>query len=86
MAAYEAVDRLLDPQQLDHLLPLAVAGVVGFLGNELAAVIRLRAGRRLQSPALVADGMHARTDGLVIAGRGGERRRPSRSGPTWPTR
>jgi cation diffusion facilitator family transporter len=65
VAGYEAVERLIDPQQLEHLAPLAVAGVVGFAGNELAAVIRLRAGRRLQSPALVADGMHARTDGLV---------------------
>jgi len=65
VAAYEAVDRLINPQAIDHLLALAIAGAVGFLGNELAAVVRLRAGHRLGSPALVADGYHARTDGLV---------------------
>jgi divalent metal cation (Fe/Co/Zn/Cd) transporter len=48
-----------------HLWLLAAAGVVGFLGNELAAQVRLRAGRRLESPALVADGNHARVDGFV---------------------
>jgi cation diffusion facilitator family transporter len=65
VAAYEAVDRLINPQGIDHLLALAIAGAVGFLGNELAAFVRLRAGHRLGSPALVADGYHARTDGLV---------------------
>jgi cation diffusion facilitator family transporter len=65
VAAVESVDRLLHPQDIDHLLALALAGAVGFLGNEVAAVVRLRAGRRLQSPALIADGQHARTDGLV---------------------
>jgi cation diffusion facilitator family transporter len=61
----ESVDRLLDPEHLSHLWALAGAGVIGFLGNEAAAWVRLRAGRRLQSPALVADGFHARTDGIV---------------------
>ena len=65
VAAFEAVDRLINPQAPDHLLALAIAGAAGFIGNELAAVVRLRAGRRLDSPALVADGYHARTDGLV---------------------
>ena len=65
VAAVEAVDRLLHPQHIDGLLVLAVAGVVGFIGNEVAAAVRLRAGRRLDSPALIADGLHARTDGLV---------------------
>ena len=65
VAAFQAVDRLINPQDIDHLLALALAGVIGFLGNEGAAAIRLRAGRRLESPALVADGYHARTDGLV---------------------
>lgn len=65
VAAFQAVDRLINPQDIDHLPALALAGVVGFLGNEWAAAIRLRAGRRLESPALVADGYHARTDGLV---------------------
>ena len=68
VAAVQAVDRLVNPEDLQHLVALAVAGAVGFVGNELAAVIRLRAGRRLESPALVADGYHARTDGLVSLG------------------
>ncbi len=65
VAAVEAVNRLVHPQDVDHLLVLGAAGAVGFLGNELAARVRLRAGRRLDSPALVADGNHARIDGLV---------------------
>lgn len=65
VAAFQAIDRLIDPEDVEHLLALALAGAVGFVGNEVAAVIRLRAGRRLESPALVADGYHARTDGLV---------------------
>ncbi|MGI8624023.1 MAG: cation diffusion facilitator family transporter [Solirubrobacteraceae bacterium] len=65
VAAIEAINRLVHPQSLDHLGILAAAGAVGFVGNEIAAQIRLRAGRRLNSPALVADGNHARTDGFV---------------------
>jgi cation diffusion facilitator family transporter len=65
VAAVEAVDRLLNPQHIDHLGVLALAGVIGFVGNEIAARIRLRAGRTVDSPALVADGNHARTDGFV---------------------
>jgi len=65
VAAVEAVNRLIHPQTLDHLAILAVAGVIGFIGNEIAAQVRLRAGRRLNSPALIADGNHARTDGFV---------------------
>jgi cation diffusion facilitator family transporter len=61
----ESVDRLINPQHLTHLWALAGAGLIGFLGNEAAAVVRLRVGRRLLSPALVADGFHARTDGFV---------------------
>jgi cation diffusion facilitator family transporter len=61
----ESVDRLVNPQDLTHLWALAGAGVIGFLGNEAAAFVRLRAGKRLRSPALVADGNHARTDGIV---------------------
>lgn len=68
VALYETVARLLDPEPLTHLWVLAAAGVIGFVGNEIAAVIRLRAGRRLESPALVADGYHARTDGYVSLG------------------
>jgi cation diffusion facilitator family transporter len=65
VAALHAIDRLIDPEDIEHLLALGIAGAVGFAGNEIAAIIRLRAGRRLESPALVADGYHARTDGLV---------------------
>jgi divalent metal cation (Fe/Co/Zn/Cd) transporter len=59
---------LIHPQALSHLWVLAAAGIVGFLGNEIAAQVRLRAGRRLFSPALVADGNHARVDGFVSLG------------------
>ena len=65
VAAVATVDRLINPQTLDHLGILAAAGAIGFVGNEIAAQVRLRAGRRLNSPALIADGNHARTDGLV---------------------
>jgi cation diffusion facilitator family transporter len=68
VAAAESVDRLVHPHHLAYLGPLALAGAVGFVGNELAAGIRLRAGRRLQSPALIADGHHARVDGFVSLG------------------
>jgi cation diffusion facilitator family transporter len=68
VAGYEAVQRLIDPQELSHLWVLALAGVIGFVGNEVAAQVRLRAGRRLSSPALVADGNHARVDGFVSLG------------------
>jgi cation diffusion facilitator family transporter len=65
VAAVEAVDRLVHPQALHHLVVVAAAGAVGFAGNEIAAQIRLRGGRRLNSPALIADGNHARVDGFV---------------------
>jgi cation diffusion facilitator family transporter len=65
VAAVEAVDRLVHPQTLHHLGVVAAAGAVGFVGNEIAAQIRLRGGRRLNSPALIADGNHARVDGFV---------------------
>ena len=68
VALYESIDRLIHPQQLSHLWALAAAGVIGFLGNELAAQIRLRAGRRRSSPAMIADGNHARVDGFVSLG------------------
>jgi len=68
VAGVEAVDRLLHPQELTHLPALALAGLIGFVGNEIAAQVRLRAGERLDSAALVADGHHARIDGLVSLG------------------
>jgi cation diffusion facilitator family transporter len=67
-AGAESITRLADPRQLDHLGALAAAGVAGFVGNEIAAQVRLRGGRRLDSAALIADGRHARTDGLVSLG------------------
>jgi cation diffusion facilitator family transporter len=63
-----AIERLINPHPLAHTLALALAGFVGFCGNEIAAQVRLRAGRRLNSPALVADGQHARVDGFVSLG------------------
>jgi cation diffusion facilitator family transporter len=68
VAAVEAIDRLIHPQSLNHLSVLAVAGLVGFLGNELAARVRLRGARTLDSAALLADGHHARIDGYVSLG------------------
>jgi cation diffusion facilitator family transporter len=72
VAAVEAVRRLIDPVPLSHLGWVVAAGVVGFLGNEMVAVYRIRVGRRIGSAALRADGMHARADGLtslaVVAG------------------
>jgi cation diffusion facilitator family transporter len=68
VALYESMQRLIHPQHLSHLWALAAAGLVGFVGNEVASRVRLRAGRRLDSPALVADGNHARIDGFVSLG------------------
>lgn len=68
VAGYEAIDRLLHPRDIDHLVALALAGLIGVIGNEAAARVRTRAGRKLDSPALVADGDHARADGLVSLG------------------
>jgi cation diffusion facilitator family transporter len=68
VAAGFAIEKLISPHPPEHLLALGIAGAVGFLGNEVAAQVRLRAGRNLDSPALVADGYHARTDGLVSLG------------------
>jgi cation diffusion facilitator family transporter len=68
VALYETLQRFLHPEDVTHLWPLAAAGVIGFAGNELAGQVRLSAGRRLTSPALIADGNHARTDGFVSLG------------------
>jgi cation diffusion facilitator family transporter len=68
VALYETIQRLIHPQQLSDLWTLAAAGAIGFLGNEIAAQVRLRGGRRLSSPALIADGNHARIDGFVSLG------------------
>lgn len=65
VAGYEAILRLIDPESPTHLLALAAAGAVGFGSNLIAAQVRTHAGRRLDSPALVADGNHARADAYV---------------------
>ncbi len=65
VAGYEAVLRLVHPENPTHLLALAGAGIAGFAGNWIAAIIRTRAGHRLNSPALIADGNHARADSYV---------------------
>lgn len=65
IAGYQAVRRLIHPVAIDHLGWVAAAGVIGFVGNELVALYRIRVGRRIGSVALVADGLHARTDGFT---------------------
>jgi cation diffusion facilitator family transporter len=65
LVGYEALDRLLHPQQVSHLWAVAAAAVVGFAGNETVARYRITVGRRIGSAALVADGLHARTDGFT---------------------
>ena len=75
LAGWEAVDRLLHPAPVDNVGWVAVAGLVGFIGNETVALFRIREGRAIGSAALVADGHHARTDGFtslaVLVGAGG---------------
>ncbi len=65
IAGWEAIDRLLNPSPVHYLGWVAAAGLIGFAGNELVAVYRIRVGRRIGSVALMADGLHARTDGLT---------------------
>ncbi|MGW7418124.1 cation diffusion facilitator family transporter [Streptomyces sp. NPDC054863] len=75
LAAYTAFDRLLNPRDITHLWAVSAAALVGFIGNEWVARYRIRTGRRIGSAALVADGLHARTDGFtslaVLLGAGG---------------
>ena len=68
VAGIESVRRLVDPQPVDNPWAVLAAGLVGFVGNELVAVHRIRIGRRIGSAALVADGRHARTDGFTSLG------------------
>jgi cation diffusion facilitator family transporter len=65
VAGYESINHLINPRPVQHLGWLAAAGVLGFAGNEIVAVFRIRTGRRINSAALIADGYHARTDGLT---------------------
>ena len=68
LAAYAAVTRLAHPQPVSHLIAVAAAAVIGFGGNELVARYRIRVGQKIGSAALVADGLHARTDGFTSLG------------------
>jgi cation diffusion facilitator family transporter len=68
VALVQTILRFIHPHALTHLWWLAAAGIIGFVGNEIAAQIRSRAGKRLDSPALIADGNHARVDGFVSLG------------------
>jgi cation diffusion facilitator family transporter len=65
VAGYEAIDRFVHPQPVQLLAWVAAAGVIGFVGNEAVAIFRIRIGREIESAALIADGYHARTDGLT---------------------
>ena len=75
VAGYEAVDRLIHPHGVEYLGAVAAASIIGFAGNELVAIFRIRVGKEIGSAALVADGYHARVDGLaslaVLAGAAG---------------
>ena len=65
VAGYESIDRLVHPRAIEQLGLVIVAGIVGFVGNEAVAIFRIRVGREINSAALIADGYHARTDGLT---------------------
>ncbi|NEO31823.1 MAG: cation transporter [Symploca sp. SIO3C6] len=65
ITGYESINRFLHPQSLEHLGALSIAAVIGFIGNEVVALFRIRVGKEIGSVALVADGYHARADGLV---------------------
>jgi cation diffusion facilitator family transporter len=65
LAGYESIHRFFEPQPVANLLWVLIAGLIGFAGNELVATYRIRVGRRIGSAALVADGVHARTDGFT---------------------
>ncbi|MFI1825769.1 cation diffusion facilitator family transporter [Streptomyces sp. NPDC020412] len=75
LAALQALDRLFNPQDVSHLAAVAAAALIGFVGNEWVARYRIRTGRKIGSAALVADGLHARSDGFtslaVLLGAGG---------------
>ncbi|NUP74427.1 MAG: cation transporter [Sinomonas sp.] len=65
VAGWQSIVRIIHPQPLENLWWVVVAGIIGFAGNEGVAVFRIRVGRRIGSAALVADGIHARTDGFT---------------------
>ena len=65
VAGYQTIDRFIHPQGINYLGAVAAAGIMGFIGNEAVAVFRIRVGREINSAALIADGYHARVDGLT---------------------
>ncbi|MBI5965898.1 MAG: cation transporter [Chloroflexi bacterium] len=71
-AIYQAILKIINPQPISHIGWVAAAGIIGFIGNELVAILRIRVGKEIGSAALIADGYHARTDGFtslaVLAG------------------
>src|SRR3954470_13186896 len=72
VAGYQSIERLLHPQEISHVGAVIAASIVGFVGNEAVALFRIRVGQEINSAALVADGYHARVEGLtslaVVAG------------------
>lgn len=85
VAAVESVRRLIDPREITNVEVVLAAGVIGFIGNELVVVYRIRVGRKIGSAALVADGLHARTDGFTSSP-WSSARSGSWPGSRWPTR
>jgi cation diffusion facilitator family transporter len=87
IAAAESIRRLIHPEPISHIGWVAAAGLVGFLDNELVAVYRIRVGRQIGSAALIADGLHARTDGFtslaVLLGAGAWRWASRWPIPSW---
>jgi cation diffusion facilitator family transporter len=65
VAGYESIHRLIDPREISNVWVVLAAGIIGFAGNEVVAVYRIRVGQAIGSSALVADGLHARTDGFT---------------------
>jgi cation diffusion facilitator family transporter len=65
LAGYESISRLRNPQPIDHLWAVVLAAIIGFAGNEAVAILRIRVGKQINSAALIADGYHARVDGLT---------------------
>jgi len=65
VAGYESIDRFFHPQAVEHLWAVVLASVIGFAGNEAVAIFRIKVGEQMGSAALIADGYHARVDGLA---------------------
>lgn len=65
VAGYQSIERLINPRDIHYVGAVAAGGAIGFLGNEAVAIFRIRIGREINSAALIADGQHARIDGLT---------------------